>query len=148
MHMKALLKNYNQSPRKVRLVADLIRGKSVSAARQALTYLPKKSSPAMLKLLNSAVSNAVQNNGQEIEALFVKAIAVNKGAVMRRFMPKARGRAARYAKTFSIVTLELGSRTAAPAVPAKKAKKEAVPADEKPKAGKKTAKKAAKKAAK
>ncbi len=145
--MKALLKNYNQSPRKVRLVADLIRGKSVAAARQALTYLPKKSSPAMLKLLNSAVSNAVQNNGQEVDALFVKAIAVNKGMVMRRFMPKARGRAARYAKTFSIVTLELGSHDVSPSVPAK-AKKEAAP-EEKPKTAKKTAaKKTAKKAAK
>lgn len=150
--MKALLKNYNQSPRKVRLVADLIRGKSIPAARQALTYLPKKSSPAMLKLLNSAVSNAVQNNGAEIDTLFVKAIAVNKGQVMRRFMPKARGRAARYAKTFSIVTLELGAHGAAPSVPAKKAKKVAateVAGEEKPKAAKKTAaKKTAKKAAK
>ena len=147
--MKALLKNYNQSPRKVRLVADLIRGKSVAAARQALTYLPKKSSPAMLKLLNSAVSNAVQNNGQEVDALFVKAVAVNKGVVMRRFMPKARGRAARYAKTFSIVTLELGSHNASPAVPAKKvAKKETVATEEKPKAAKKVAKKAAKKTTK
>ncbi len=147
--MKALLKNYNQSPRKVRLVADLIRGKSIDAARQALAYLPKKSSPTMLKLLNSAVSNAVQNNGQEVESLFVKAIAVNKGQVMRRFMPKARGRAARYAKTFSIVTLELGSHNAAPAVPAKKAKKVAeVTGEEKPKAAKKSAaKKVAKKAA-
>ena len=148
--MKALLKNYNQSPRKVRLVADLIRGKSIGAARQALSYLPKKSSPAMLKLLNSAVSNAVQNNGAEVESLFVKAIAVNKGQVMRRFMPKARGRAARYAKTFSIVTLELGSHTAAPSVPAKKSKKAAeVAGEEKPKAKKVTAaKKTVKKAAK
>ena len=144
--MKALLKNYNQSPRKVRLVADLLRGKSIPAARQALSYLPKKSSPAMLKLLNSAVANALQNNGAEIDALFVKAIAVNKGAVMRRFMPKARGRAARYAKTFSIVTLELGSKNATPAVPAKKVAKAAT--EEKPKAIKKTtAKKTAKKAA-
>lgn len=147
--MKALLKNYNQSPRKVRLVADLIRGKSVAAARQALTYLPKKSSPAMLKLLNSAVSNAVENNGQEIDALFVKAIAVNKGAVMRRFMPKARGRAARYAKTFSIVTLELGSRNAAPSVPAKKAAKVETATEEKTAGSKGAAKKtAAKKTAK
>jgi large subunit ribosomal protein L22 len=147
--MKALLKNYHQSPRKVRLVADLIRGKSVEAARQALTYLPKKSSPAMLKLLNSAVSNAVQNNGAEVDTLFVKAIAVNKGLVQRRFMPKARGRAARYAKTSSIVTLELGARGVAPSVPAKKSKKVTeVTGEEKPKTVKKTAKKAAKKVAK
>ena len=154
--MKAQLTNYSQAPRKVRLVADLIRGKSVDAARQALTFLPKKSSPVMLKLLNSAVSNAVQNSGADVETLFVKAIAVNKGQVMRRFMPKARGRAARYAKIFSIVTLELGSKSAAPTVPAKKSKKaaEVVAAGEeksvatkgavKKTAAKKTVKKAAK----
>ncbi len=105
--MKALLKNYHQSPRKVRLVADLIRGKSVPAARAALSFLPKKSSPAMLKLLNSAAANA-RVSGENPDELFVKMVAVNKGVVMRRFMPKARGRAARYAKTMSIVTLELG----------------------------------------
>ena len=147
--MKAQLTNYSQAPRKVRLVADLIRGKSVDAARQALSFLPKKSSPVMLKLLNSAVSNAVQNNGAEVDSLFVKAIAVNKGQVMRRFIPKARGRAARYAKIFSIVTLELGSKSAAPTVPAKKTKAVAeVAGEEKPKAAKKVAaKKTAKKAA-
>ena len=147
--MKAQLTNYNQAPRKVRLVADLIRGKSVDAARQALSFLPKKSSPVMLKLLNSAVSNAVQNSGVEVDGLFVKAIAVNKGQVMRRFMPKARGRAARYAKIFSIVTLELGSKNAL-AAPKKTSKKEvAETSEEKPKAVKKTAaKKTAKKAAK
>lgn len=144
--MKALLKNYSQSPRKVRLVADLIRGKSVPAAREALTYLPKKSSPVMLKLLNSAVSNAVQNNGAEVDSLFVKAIAVNKGAVMRRFMPKARGRAARYAKTFSIVTLELGSKNSAPSVSAKSSSTKASKDTDAPKA-KRVAKKAVKKAA-
>ncbi len=147
--MKALLTNYKQSPRKVRLVADLIRGKSIPAARQALSFLPKKSSPVMLKLLNSAVSNAVQNNGADVESLFVKAIAVNKGQVMRRFMPKARGRAARYAKTFSIVTLELGSNSATPAVPAKSKKTADVAEEAKPKAAKKVvAKKTAKKAPK
>ncbi len=148
--MKALLKNYAQSPRKVRLVADLIRGKSIPVARQALNFLPKKSSPAMLKLLNSAVSNAVENNGADIDDLFVKAIAVNKGAVLRRFAPRARGRAARFARTMSIVTLELGSRVA-PVVKkgAKKVEKEVVVGEEKPKAVKKTAaKKTAKKAAK
>src|SRR5262245_44412887 len=131
--MKALLKNYAQSPRKVRLVADVIRGKSVMAARQALSYLPKKSSPAMLKLLNSAVSNAEQF-GAHAEDLFVKTVTVNKGAVMRRFTPMGRGRAARFARTFSIVAIELGSRAAAPSVPAKAAKKVAKSeGEEKPK---------------
>jgi len=103
--MKATLKNYHQSPRKVRLVADMIRGKSVPAARAALHFLPKKSSPAISKLLDSAVANA----GVSPETLFVKSIAVNKGAVMRRYRPFARGRSGTLRKTMSIVTLELGT---------------------------------------
>ena len=103
--MKAMLSNFKQSPRKVRLVADLIRGKSVRDARVALNFLPKKSSPELLKLLNSAAANA---KSEDADSLVVKMIAVNKGRVMRRFMPKARGRAARIARTASIITLELG----------------------------------------
>jgi large subunit ribosomal protein L22 len=116
--MKATLKNYHQSPRKVRLVADMIRGKSVPAARAALHFLPKKSSPAISKLLESAVanSNAVP------DSLFVKSIAVNKGTVLRRARPFARGRSGSIHKTMSIVTLELG--TSAPSKKlAKKARK-------------------------
>ena len=122
--MKALLTNYHQSPRKVRLVADLIRGKSVSHAKAALAFLPKKSSPAVEKLLDSAVSNARQM-GANAENLFVKTIQVNKGIVMRRFMPKARGRANRFQKTMSIISLELGT-LATPAKKVKTAKKKAV----------------------
>lgn len=132
--MKALLKNFHQSPRKVRLIANLIRGKSVVAAHSALSYAPQKSSDAILKLLESAVANARQKGASE-ETLFVKTITVNKGAVLHRFMPKARGRAARYAKTMSIIALELGTNEA----PKKKAAK---------KASKKAAKKAVKKEAK
>ena len=120
--MKALLTNYHQSPRKVRLVADLIRGKSIAQAKAALMFLPKKSSPAIEKLLDSAVSNARQM-GAEAENLFVKTIQVNKGLVMRRFMPKARGRASRFQKSMSIVSLELGMLSAAPKKAAKAAKK-------------------------
>src|SRR3989344_3614222 len=104
--MKALLKNYHQSPRKVRLVANLIRGKSVAAARSLLSFQPQKSSPALLKLLESAVANA-RFSGNSPENLFVKTIAVNKGMVLKRFKPMARGRAAQFHRTMSIVTLEL-----------------------------------------
>src|SRR3989338_7229354 len=107
--MKATLTNYHQSPRKVRLVADLIRGKSIAQARAALLYLPKKSSPALGKLLDSAVANA-SSRGASIENLFVKTITVNKGAVMRRARPFARGRSGSVRKTMSIVFLELGTR--------------------------------------
>ena len=106
--MKALLKNYHQSPRKVRLVADLIRGKSVPAARTALMYLPKKSSPAIAKLLDSAVANA-RTMGAHAEDLFVKKITVDKGLIMKRARPFGRGRSGTIRKTMSIVNLELGT---------------------------------------
>lgn len=116
--MKALLKNYRQSPRKVRLVADLIRGKSVGEAQRALRFLPKKSSPTVQKLLDSAVANA-RGRGLSPEGLFVKNITVDKGAVMKRYRPFARGRAGSVRKTMSIISLELGEGARAP----KKAKK-------------------------
>ncbi|QQG38155.1 MAG: 50S ribosomal protein L22 [Candidatus Kaiserbacteria bacterium] len=104
--MKALLTNYRQSPRKVRLVADLIRGKSIAQAKAALKYLPKKSSPAIERLLDSAVANA-RSRGIGPENLIVGKITVDKGTVMRRYRPFARGRAGSVRKTMSIVNLEL-----------------------------------------
>ncbi len=111
--MKALLTNYHQAPRKVRLVADLIRGKSVPAARAALSYLPKKSSPAIGKLLDSAIANAGAI-GASPENLFIKTITVNKGLVMRRARPFARGRSGSIRKEMSIIFLELGASTKPP----------------------------------
>jgi len=110
--MKALLTNYHQSPRKVRLVADLIRGKSVVQAKAALAFLPKKSSPAVEKLLDSATANA-RSMGAAVEDLFVKKITVDKGMVMRRARPFARGRSGTIRKTMSIVALELGVKSGA-----------------------------------
>lgn len=117
--MKALLKNYHQSPRKVRLVASLLRGKSVLQARTALTFLPKKSSPALSKLLESAVANA-RAKGASPEQLFVKKITVDKGGVMRRYRPFARGRAGTVRKTMSIIFLELGTTAGGSKRPAAK----------------------------
>lgn len=105
--MKASLTNYKQSPRKVRLVADMIRGKRVSVARDSLVFLAKKSSPEMVKLLNSAVANARQQ-GMNPDDLIVKTISVDKGSVIKRFKPMARGRAAGIHRTMSHVNLELG----------------------------------------
>lgn len=106
--MKAMLSNFKQSPRKVRLVADMIRGKSVVFARDQLAFLPKKSAPEIAKLLASAVANA-REQGFAAENLVVKTISVDKGLVLRRFMPKARGRAGRINRTMSIVRIELGA---------------------------------------
>ena len=116
--MKALLSNYRQSPRKVRLVADMIRGKGVVEAKAALMFAEQKSSEAIEKLLDSAVANAT-SQGVSVDTLFVKTISVDKGLVMRRFKPMARGRAAGVRKTSSIVRIELGARGE---VVAKKAK--------------------------
>ena len=106
--MRATLTNYHQSPRKVRLVADLIRGKSVPHARAALLFLSKKSSPALSKLLDSAVANA-RMSGASADSLIVKKITVDKGLVMRRGRPFARGRSGIIRKTSSIVCIELAS---------------------------------------
>lgn len=104
--MRASLSNYHQSPRKVRLVADLIRGKSVPAAMQALTFLPKKSAPAVAKLLNSALANA-RAEGAAPEQLFVRSITVDKDNVQKRGRPFARGRSGVIRKTMSHITIVL-----------------------------------------
>lgn len=107
--MKAFLKNYRQSPRKVRLVADLIKGKDVAQAEVSLDFLAKRASTPIKKLLDSAVANAV-NMGNNKEDLFVKEIRVDKGVVMKRMMPRAMGRGARINKRTSHVILVLGEK--------------------------------------
>ncbi|MDO8552365.1 MAG: 50S ribosomal protein L22 [bacterium] len=109
--MKALLTNYHQSPRKVRLVADLIRGKTVPQARVALSFLMQKSSGALSKLLESAVANS-RNSGIAAESLMVKHVSVDKGAVARRARPFGRGRSGTLRKTYSIIKIELGTARA------------------------------------
>ena len=104
--MKAFLKNYRQSPRKVRLVADLIKGKRVSEAFTQLKNLAKRASEPMDKLLASAVANAKQA-GVNIEGLYVENVTVNEGIVMKRSMPRARGSASRINKRTSHIMLTL-----------------------------------------
>src|SRR3989338_610489 len=91
--IKAELKNYRQSPRKVRLVADLIRGKQVERALVELSHLDKKASLVLKKLVDSAVANAKHNFNIEKDNLFIKEIRVDEGTTMKRWMPGARGRA-------------------------------------------------------
>lgn len=145
--MKALLTNYKQSPRKVRLVADMIRGKKALVARDLLAFTPKKSAPELEKLLASAIANARQQ-GMNPEDLVVKSISVDKGAVLKRFMPKARGRAGRILRVMSIVRLELGAAGELSKKAAKKAAKVEAPVAEEKVEKKPAAKKAAKKKAK
>ncbi len=104
--MKAFLKNYRQSPRKVRLVADLIKGNRVSEAFTQLKSLPKRAAGPVEKLLASAVANA-KNAGVATEGLYVENVTVNKGVVLKRSMPRARGSASRINKRSSHVMLTL-----------------------------------------
>jgi len=108
--MKAFLKNYRQSPRKVRLVAELIKSKRVAEALLILDTLPKRASGPVEKLLASAVANAKQA-GISIENLFVENVTVNKGIVLKRSMPRARGSASRINKRTSHVMLTLVEKT-------------------------------------
>ena len=105
----AQLKNYRQSPRKVRLVADLVRGKRVEHALGVLSMLPKRASEPMQKLIKSAIANAAHNGGVSADTLVISKIEVNGGIVFKRSMPRARGRAAPIRKKTSIVTLTLSA---------------------------------------
>jgi len=105
--MKAFLKNYRQSPRKVRLVAGLVKGKPVPQALAELDFLVKRAGFPIKKLLLSAVSNA-KNQGQEAENLYIKSLTVDKGIVMKRMLPAAMGSAHRMNKRTSHIEIVLG----------------------------------------
>ena len=104
----ATLKTYRQSPRKVRLATDLIKGKSVLMALAQLKFLSKRASNPIEKLLNSAIANAEHNFGATRAELMVKDIRVDKGIVFRRSMPRARGSASPIRKRTSHITIVLG----------------------------------------
>lgn len=107
--MRAFRKNYQQSPRKVRLVADLIRGKKVGEALTMLEFAPQRAALEVAKVLRSAEANAV-SLGKKKEKLFIAKIAIDKGIVLKRFMPRARGAASRINKRSSHITIELAER--------------------------------------
>lgn len=107
----AKLNNCPTSPRKMRLVADLIRGKKVEEALQILKFNPKEASGRLEKLLLSAIANwQAKNEDADIEAadLFVKEIRVDGGSILKRMRPRAQGRATQIKKRSNHVTLVLG----------------------------------------
>lgn len=107
----AKLRFYRMGPKKMRLIADLIRGKRVERAQAVLGLLNKKGAQPVLKLLNSAVANAKHNHNIENKNLIVKTIMVDGGPVLKRFMPKAHGRATPVRERTSHVTLVLEQLT-------------------------------------
>lgn len=130
--VSAKLSDYRQAPRKVRLLAGLIRGKRVDEALLELSLRAKRAAPAFEKLVRSAVANA-KAQGLDEKSLIVKEIRVDKGVVLKRFMPRAQGRAARINKRSSHILVVLESKDVEPvkkpaakttAKPAKAAKSE------------------------
>jgi large subunit ribosomal protein L22 len=104
--MKAQLNNYRQAPRKVRLITSLVQGKSAAQAQAILSALIKRGALPIKKLLDSAVANA----GAPASELIVKSATVDKGVVIKRWMPRAMGRAFPIHKHTSKVVIELAKK--------------------------------------
>jgi large subunit ribosomal protein L22 len=107
MEARAISKYLRISPRKVRLNADLIRGKRVEEAINLLTHTPKAGARVVSKVVQSALANARQDRSIDVDTLFVKTIYVNQGPTLKRFRPKPMGRAGRIRKRTCHVTVVL-----------------------------------------
>ena len=123
MEVKAKLSNLRTAPRKVRLVADLVRGKTIVQAQSVLSFTVNKSAGSMLKLLNSALASAKHDFQIDESNLFVSKIAVDEGPKLKRWHPMSRGRAYPIIKRTSHIVLILSEIT--PKVKKTKVKKTA-----------------------
>jgi large subunit ribosomal protein L22 len=98
------------SPRKTRLVVDMIRGREIQSALNILKFSPQPSAKLIANLLRSAVANAEQKGVSDVDALFVKTIYVNAGSSLKRFLPRAMGRASKIRKPTSHVHVVLSEK--------------------------------------
>lgn len=110
MQAEATLKYARISAQKARLVADQIRGQHVEQALNTLTFSTKKAARLVKKVLESAIANAENNAGADIDLLRVQAIQVNEGPSMKRVMPRAKGRANRIVKRTSHIHVTVAER--------------------------------------
>ncbi len=109
METNATLRGVHLSAQKGRLVADLIRGKSVENALNILTFSPKRGAAIIKKVLESAIANAEHNDGADIDALKVSKIYVEKGTSMKRFTARAKGRGNRISKPTCHIYVSVGN---------------------------------------
>ena len=107
MESRAIARYLRMSPQKARLVVDMVRGRNVNEALQALTLSPKKPAGIVAKVIRSAVANATQKEDLDVDTLFIKRIFVDEGPMMKRWRPRAMGRATRIRKRTSHVTVIL-----------------------------------------
>lgn len=107
MEIKAQLRHLRIAPRKVRLVLNLVRGLRVNEAENQLRLMPKRAGEPVLKLLNSAIANAKNNKGIDKENLYIDKIFANEGSTLKRWLPRAFGRATPINKRSSHIMLVL-----------------------------------------
>ncbi len=107
MQVQAKLRHYRMAPRKTRLVTDMIKGMDVERALNVLKVTRKKCAPVICKLVESAVANADQRGDMDVDALYIRKAYVDEGPTMRRFMPRAMGRATRINKRSCHITVVL-----------------------------------------
>ncbi len=110
MGTQAILRHAKISPQKARLVADQIRGLAVESALDILTFSNKKAAVMLKKLLESAVANAENNDGADIDELKVREICVDQGPMLKRMRPRAKGRGARILKRSSHITITVAEK--------------------------------------
>ena len=110
MEANAKLTMLRSTPQKTRLVADLIRGKGVDEAESILEFTPRRAAKPILKLLRSAKANAVNNHDMFEDSLFVSKIMVDEGPTLKRYLPRARGRADLLRKRTSHISITLEER--------------------------------------
>jgi large subunit ribosomal protein L22 len=110
MEALARLNGARISPQKCRLVADQIRGLKVGRAIETLSFHKKKAAKIVKKVLESAIANAEHNEGADVDELRVSAIFVDEGPVLKRFMPRAKGRANQILKRTSHITVKVSER--------------------------------------
>ena len=115
MQTQAVLKFVRLSPKKARFVADLVRGKKVDEAVNILKYSNQRAAKIMKKVLDSAIANAENNQGADVDELKVTTILVDDGPRMKRIRPRAKGRADRIVKRTSHITITVGDRKKAAA---------------------------------
>ncbi len=110
MEVRAVTKYVRVSPHKARLVADLVRGKKVNDALTILKYTPKKSGRLINKTLRSAVANAGNQKSIDVDTLFIKTILIDEGPNLKRWRPRAMGRATKILKGSSHITVVLSEK--------------------------------------
>ncbi len=110
MQVAATLRYARISPQKCRLVADVIRGKSVDEALRTLTFSPKKSARIVKKVLESAIANAEHNEGADVDELKISAICINEGPTLKRWNARAKGRANQILKRTSHIQVTVAEQ--------------------------------------